>query len=95
MPIQRALIGLLGSGGHDRAGEVAGPGGVRHVPVRIHGLVLDVVKARRGLQPDLPDRDPYVLTGARFLYSVSWKAERLTTMTAGYSSRGRRASPPA
>ena len=43
--------------GDHLAGEVAGPVAVRHVPGRVHRLVLDVVEPGRRLEPDLPDGD--------------------------------------
>src|SRR5215210_439526 len=54
---------LRRAAGHDRPGQLAGPVAVRHVPGRVHGLVLDVVQARRRLEADLPDRDAVRLGG--------------------------------
>src|SRR3954451_15317423 len=36
--------------GDDLAGKRSGPGAVRHIPRRVHGLVLDVVEAGRRLE---------------------------------------------
>src|SRR3954468_7073137 len=43
--------------GDHLARQRPGPRAVRHAPGRVHGLVLDVVEPRRGLEPDLANGD--------------------------------------
>src|SRR6266516_4485974 len=56
-PQPAGLERVVGPGRDQPPGERAGPGTKRHQPGGVYHLVLDVVEASRGLEPDLADGD--------------------------------------